>query len=92
MPRGKKKVKPQVEVKEEVKETEVEETKNEETPVNQRKIPEGMKVSDEDITVPNTFKIPTEWVKVTQEQVDQAQKDGKLYGFDDKNMTALIRE
>lgn len=32
------------------------------------------------------------WVKVTMEDVKKAEKDGKLAGFDESNMTALIND
>lgn len=50
------------------------------------------KVSVEDIPVLDTRPKPTGWVKVNQEQVNDAQKAGKLYGFDPDKKIALIRE
>ena len=32
-----------------------------------------------------------EWIKVTPKQLQEAQNDGTLMGYDDKNCTALIR-
>jgi len=55
------------------------------------KLPKGQKMSDEDILVEDDRPVPEKWVKVTLQQVKDAQKAGKLYGFDDRNMTALIR-
>lgn len=49
------------------------------------------KVSPEDIPVEDIRPVPKKWVKVTMEQIEEAQKAFTLYGFDPKTMTALIR-
>ena len=43
-------------------------------------------------SVANSQPLPTNWVKVTMEEVQTAEKAGKLVGFDAQNMLALIRE
>jgi len=47
---------------------------------------------EQDTPIPDNRPKPTVWVKVTIEQVVAAEKAGKLYGFDDKRMIALIRD
>ena len=53
--------------------------------------PDDGTISDEDMIVKDTRPIPKNWVKVTMEQVQEAEKSGKLYGFDPKKMIALLR-
>ena len=53
--------------------------------------PEEEVVVDEDEEVVVRTPMPTKWVKVTLEQVKQAEKDFKLCGFDPDKMIALIK-
>lgn len=48
--------------------------------------------SKEDIPAVKQTPLPSKWVKVTIEQVLAAEANGTLCGFDDRNMTALIKE
>ena len=55
-----------------------------------RKLPPGM--SEEDVVLPDPKAKPTVWVKVTEEELKAAEKAKKLYAFDPKTMSALIRD
>jgi len=52
-------------------------------------VPPG--IASEDIPVLDMRPMPTKWVKVTLEQVQKAEKEGKLVGFDNVKMMALLR-